>query len=151
MSMNRVFSRAFLESLFIKQNSWHKYGVLGHTLKVTYHCIEAKDYSFVMAGLLHDIGKPYSAYQDEKDVLEGTYSFTNHEELSYQIIKSWPFITAETKKMVRYHYLIRDIKKSKKKGKLTRHKRLLKTWDSLDPGFKEKLERFLKYDDLGKQ
>jgi len=151
MSMNKILSRAFLESLFIKQNSWHKYGVLGHTLKVTFHCLEGGDYKFFMAGLLHDIGKPYSAYQDKQDLLEGTYSFTNHEELSYQIIKNWPFISQDTKNMVRYHYLIRDMKKSKKKGKIARHKRLVKSWDKLDTDFKEKLGRFLKYDDLGKQ
>ena len=151
MSMNKVFSKPFLESLFIKQNNWHRYGVLGHSLKVTYHCIRGGDFRFIMAGLLHDIGKPYSAYQDEKDITRGTYSFTNHEELSYQIIKKWPIISEKTKNMVRYHYLIRDMDLSKKRDKHSRLKRLVKTWENLDPDFKKDLGLFLKYDDLGKQ
>jgi HD superfamily phosphohydrolase len=148
--MNKILSKQFLASLLYKQNKWHKHGVFVHTMRVTYYCIKGGDYRFVVAGLLHDVGKPYSAYQDQSDVIEGTYSFTNHEELSYQIIKKWSFISSYSKELVRYHYLIRDMKKSKQKGKTARHQRLQRIWNRLDEGFKEDLARFLTYDDQGK-
>lgn len=148
--MNKILSKNFLTTLFVKQNKWHNHSVLMHTLKVTYECIKGKDYRFITAGLLHDIGKPFSAYQDEKDILSGTYSFTNHEELSYMIIKNWPFVSDYTKKMVRYHYIIRDMQKCKEKGKFARYNRLHKIWDKFDNDFKKELGRFMKYDDLGK-
>ena len=119
-------------------------------MRVTYYCIKGGDYRFIACGLLHDVGKPFSAYQDEGDVIDGTYSFTNHEELSYQIIKKWKFLSSYSKDLVRYHYLIRDMKKSKKKGKIARYKRLMRTWDSLDEDFKKDLSQFLTYDDQGK-
>ncbi|SFV66392.1 hypothetical protein MNB_SM-4-1334 [hydrothermal vent metagenome] len=45
------------------------------------------------AGLLHDVGKPFTAFKkDEEDYDFNEWSFTDHEERSYQIIKNWPFI-----------------------------------------------------------
>jgi predicted HD phosphohydrolase len=112
---NKIFSYAFLHSLFWMQNEWHQHGVLVHTLRVTYYALKAGDFKFFAAGLLHDIGKPFTAFKkDEEDYEFNEWSFTDHEEKSYQIIKNWPFISDYTKKIVRYHYLIRDIKKSKK-------------------------------------
>ena len=148
--MNSIFSKPFLASFVYKQNTWHKHGVFLHTMRVTYYCIKGKDYRFIACALLHDVGKPFTAHQDEEDKIDGTYSFTNHEELSYQIIKKWKFVSEYTKKLVRYHYLIRDLKKSKEKGKLTRHKRLTRIWDGLDEEFKKDLSQFLRYDDQGK-
>jgi hypothetical protein len=147
---NSFFSKPFLESLFFTQNKWHQHGVLIHTLRVTYYCLKGGDYSFFMAGLLHDIGKPVSAFvEDDEDKEFGEYSFTDHEERSYEIIKNWLFISEYTKKLVRYHYLIRDIKKSKKKD-LKRYKLKQAIWDTLDDELKSDLERFLIYDDKGK-
>ena len=147
---NSIFSKPFLESLFFTQNKWHQHGVLVHTLRVTYYCLKGGDYSFFMAGLLHDIGKPSSAFVDDDEDREfGEYSFTDHEERSYEIIKNYPFISEYTKKLVRYHYLIRDIKKSKTKD-LKRYKAKKDIWDSLDDEFKSDLERFIIYDDKGK-
>jgi len=134
---------------FIKQNKWHKHSVLIHTLKVSYVCLKNNRYDLFTTALLHDIGKPLVAFQDEKDIILDTYSFTNHEEKSYQIIKNIPFISTRTKTLVRYHYLIRDIVLKKKKGNLDWINKQ-KIWDSLDNITKKDLEVFLKFDDLGK-
>ncbi|MDT8339748.1 MAG: HD domain-containing protein [Sulfurimonas sp.] len=152
--MNRVknsfFSRAFWESLFFVQNKWHQHGVLLHTLRVLYYIFKAGEFRFFAAGVLHDIGKPVCAYKkDDEDVEFGEYSFSDHEERSYEIIKNWPFISEYTKQVVRYHYLIRDIKKSKEED-MPRYERKKKIWDSLDLDLKKDLEKFLLYDDLGK-
>jgi len=147
---NSIFSKAFLESLFFTQNKWHQHGVLMHTLRVTYYCLKGGDFRFFVAGLLHDVGKPFTAFvKDEEDIEFGEYSFTDHEERSYQIIKNWFFISEYTKKIVRYHYLIRDIKKSKTEN-LQRYANKKEIWDTLDEDIKEDLARFLVYDDRGK-
>ena len=147
---NRIFSKPFLDSLFFTQNKWHQHGVLLHTLRVVYYTLKNGDFKMLAAALLHDIGKPFVAFKkDEEDWEYNEWSFTDHEEKSYQIIKNWPFISEYTKNMVRYHYLIRDIKKSKKED-LPRYAEKKEIWDRLDDDFKEELQRFLKYDDLGK-
>ena len=147
---NSIFSIAFLKSLFFIQNEWHQHGVFFHTLRVVYYTIKAKDFKLIPAAFLHDIGKPFSAFKkDEDDIKHGEYSFTDHEEVSYQIIKNWFFISDFTKNIVRYHYLIRDIKKSKKEDP-KRYKIKRAVWESLDDETKKELERFLLYDDLGK-
>lgn len=147
---NRFFSRPFLESLFFVQNKWHQHGVLVHTLCVTYHILKAKEFRFFAAGLLHDIGKPFCAFKkDEEDIEFEEYSFTDHEERSYEIIKNWFFISEYTKNIVRYHYLIRDIVKSKEED-YARYERKKKIWDTLSEDFKKDLEKFIIYDDLGK-
>jgi len=147
---NRILSKPFLDSLFFTQNKWHQHGVFVHTLRVTYYCIKHGEWRFFAAGLLHDIGKPFSAFKkDEEDFEFDEWSFTDHEERSYQIIKNWPFISEYTKKLVRYHYLIRDIKKSKKED-FTRYEVKKAIWDSLDEKMQEDLAKFLHCDDLGK-
>lgn len=146
---NSFFSKPYLESLFFKQNSWHEHGVFVHTLRVFYYCLKAKEYKFLVAALLHDIGKPSVAYQKDEDIAYGEYSFTDHEERSYQIIKNWFFISDYTKKIVRYHYLIRDIKKSKTKN-IDRYNKKQAIWDSLSQEIQEDLKRFIVYDDLAK-
>jgi predicted HD phosphohydrolase len=147
---NSILSIPFLNSLFFVQNEWHQHGVFLHTLRVTYYTIKAKDYKLIPAALLHDIGKPFCAFKkDEDDVKYSEYSFTDHEEVSYQIIKDSSFISQYTKDIVRYHYLIRDIKKSKKEN-YERHKLKKAIWDSLSDEMHKELERFLLYDDKGK-
>mgnify|MGYP002640937693 CR=1 FL=1 len=147
---NKFFSVAFLRSLFFMQNKWHQHGVLVHTLRVVYYTLKAGQFKMFMAAVLHDFGKPSTAYvKDEEDVEYGEYSFTDHEERSYQIIKDWPFISEYTKNMVRYHYLIRDIKKSAKED-LPRFARKTEIWDSLDADMHEDLKIFLEFDDAGK-
>lgn len=146
---NSFFSKAFLVSLFIKQNNWHQHGVLMHTFRVMYHCLRAGDYKMFMAALLHDIGKPRVAHQKPEDIEYGEYSYTDHEERSYQIIKDWFFISQYTKMIVRYHYLIRDIKKSKTKNP-KRYEQKKAIWDSLGSNMQGDLKRFIVYDDLGK-
>ncbi|MFT7005100.1 MAG: HD superfamily phosphohydrolase [Sulfurimonas sp.] len=147
---NKILSIAFMKSLFFTQNEWHQHGVFLHTLRVTYYTIKAKDFKLITAALLHDVGKPFSAFKkDEDDIIYGEYSFTDHEEVSYQIIKNWPFISEYTKNIVRYHYLIRDIKKSKIE-KYDRYKNKKAVWESLNDEMHEELKRFLVYDDLGK-
>ena len=147
---NSLFSKPFLKSLFFTQNKWHQHGVLLHTLRVTYYILKAGEFKLFGAGLLHDVGKPFTAFiKDEEDIEFNEYSFTDHEERSYQIIKNWFFVSEYTKKIVRYHYLIRDIKKSKKEN-LERYTQKQPIWDSLDEVTKDDLTRFLKYDDLGK-
>lgn len=147
---NSIFSKPFLKSLFFTQNKWHQHGVFLHTLRVLYYALKAKDFRFISAAILHDIGKPFSAFKkDDEDIIYGEYSFTDHEEMSYQIIKNWFFISDFTKNIVRYHYLIRDIKKSKTEDP-PRYKIKKDIWDSLSDEMKDDLARFLLYDDLGK-
>jgi len=147
---NRIFSKAFLDSLFFTQNKWHQHGVLLHTLRVVYYTLKHGDFKMLAAAFLHDIGKPFVAFKkDEEDFTFNEWSFTDHEEKSYQIIKNWPFISDYTKKIVRYHYLIRDMKKSKKEDS-HRYIQKKQIWDSLDEELQADLYRFLQYDDLGK-
>lgn len=150
LKRNSVFSKPFLKSLFFTQNKWHQHGVLLHTLRVVYHVIKAKDFTLLPAAILHDVGKPFVAFvKDDEDREFNEYSFTDHEEMSYQLIKNIPFISKHTKELVRYHYLIRDIKKSKTED-LQRYEVKKAIWDKLDDEMKVELERFLIYDDLGK-
>lgn len=138
-----------LITLFWKQNSHHKHGVLIHTLRVTYYLLKEGQFKMFMAGLLHDIGKPRSAHQKPEDIINNEYSFTDHEEISYQMIKDWFFISDYTKNLVRYHYLIRRISKAKEKG-LDEYQSLKNTFDSFSPEFKKDLGIFLRCDDKGK-
>jgi len=150
MKYNRFFSKAHLMSLFFIQNKWHQHGVLMHTLRVTFLVIRAKDFKFLPAALLHDIGKPSTAHKkDEEDKIYGEYSFTDHEERSYQLIKNWGFVSEYTKSIVRYHYLIRDIKKSALEDS-ARHALKKNIYDNLSQEMKNDLAQFLVYDDLGK-
>lgn len=147
---NKILSYAFLDSLFFTQNKWHQHGVLLHTLRVTYYAIKGGGIKYLAAGLLHDIGKPSTAFKkDEEDYAFNEWSFTDHEERSYQIIKNWSFVSEYTKKIVRYHYLIRDIKKSKRED-LQRYAQKQAIWDTLDENMQEDLREFLHYDDMGK-
>ena len=147
---NRFLSKPYLSSLFFVQNKWHQHGVFLHTLRVTYYALRAGDFKFLSATLLHDVGKPSTAYKkDDEDREFHEWSFTDHEERSYQMIKNLPFISEYTKLIVRYHYLIRDIKKSKTED-YPRYERKKKIWDSLCVEMQEDLKRFLVYDDLGK-
>lgn len=149
--MNSVFSKAFLKSLFIKQNNWHRHGVFVHTLKVCYHVCAQGNWRFLPAAILHDIGKPFTASQDKpEDILNNEYSFRNHEEISYQIIKNWWFVSDYTKQLVRYHYLIRDMEKSSKRDP-KRYSRLQRSWNKLSDEFKQDLCSFMVADDKGKQ
>lgn len=146
---NSIFSKPFLKTLFWKQNSYHKHGVFMHTLRVVYHLLKKRKFKMLLAGLLHDIGKPVVAYQKEEDIALGEYSFTDHEEMSYLIIKDWKFVSDYTKKLVRYHYLIRDIEKHKRKDpKRSREKREI--WNSLSESMRCDLSIFMRCDDLGK-
>jgi len=141
--------KAIIITAFWKQNGWHQHGVIVHTLRVTYEVVRAGDYKMIPAAILHDIGKPFTAYQKPQDIIRKEHSFTDHEEKSYQIIKNIPFISDYTKNLVRYHYLIRDIHLGKIKNN-GRAELKQPIWDSLTPEFQEDLKRFLTYDDLGK-
>ena len=105
----------------------------------------------IAAGFLHDIGKPICAYQDEEDIITGEYSFTNHEEISYQIIKNWFFLSSFTIQLVRYHYLLRGMLNAKRKNQLGKYKRMEKIFNKLDKKFIKDLEIFLIFDDLAKK
>ncbi len=147
---NSIFSLPFWRSLLFRQNKYHQHGVLVHTFKVVWNVIKAGDWKMLPAALLHDIGKPFVAYvKDEEDRKYGEYSFTDHEEMSYQIIKNWPFLSDYTKNLVRYHYLIRDLEKSKKED-LPRYAKKYEIWEKLDDDFKKDIARFMTYDDAGK-
>ena len=124
--------------------------MLGHTLMLVYHAIKAKEYKMITAGFLHDIGKPILAYQGENDKLTGQYSFTNHEEVSYQLIKKIPFISDYTKKLVRYHFLIRGMEISKRKGYEGKYRRMRRIYDGLDEKFVKDLKIFIAFDDRAK-
>lgn len=138
-----------LLTTFWKQNSYHQHGVLVHTLRVTWELFKHGHYKMIAAGLLHDLGKPGSAHQKPEDIINNEFSFTDHEEASFLLIKDWPLVSDYTKNLVRHHYLIRRMSKAKAKG-LAEYNTLKATWDSFTPEFKEDLARFLKCDDLGK-
>ena len=147
---NKILSKTFLMSLFYRQNKWHQHGVFLHTLRVLYYTLKAKDYKLIGGAFLHDIGKPFVAYDKHDDEIPFfEYSFTDHEETSYQIIKNWFFLSEYTKKIVRYHYLIRDMHWSQHEDQV-RYKSKKAIWDRLDNEMKDDLARFLIYDDLGK-
>jgi hypothetical protein len=149
MKSKRVLKKEFFITLFIKQNKWHRFGVLVHTFAVVIHILKAKEYKMIPAAFLHDIGKPYVAYQDEKDKVSNEYSFHNHEEMSYQIIKNWK-VSEYTKKLVRYHYLLRGMQKAQEKNHIKRYSRMKRNFDSLDEEFISDLRLFMKFDDMGK-
>ncbi len=140
----------FFITLFIKQNKYHKHSVLGHTFKVFYECLKAKRFDLLTTAILHDIGKPFVAYQKPEDIKNKEYSFTNHEEKSYQIIKHWP-ISKRTKLLVRYHYLLRSMSKAKQKKDIKLFKQKQETWNSLSKELQQDLRFFQKCDDKGKK
>ncbi len=153
--------KSFVITLLWKQNKWHKYSVLRHTLAVAWWCIKLKKYSMVWAALLHDIGKPLVAFQDEEDIAEGgkSYSFTGHEEKSYQIIRNVPdwLISQRTKQLVRYHYLITGMavdlykfNKTKQYDYLASYGRRLDIWTRLPETLQYDLMLFKFCDDKGK-
>jgi len=147
---NSIFSWPFWKSLLFLQNKYHQHGVLVHTLRVVWEVIKAREWKMLPTALLHDIGKPFVAYvKDDEDREFGEYSFSDHEEMSYRIIENWPFLSDYTKKLVRYHYLIRDLKKSKREDP-PRYAEKIEIWEKLDEDFKKDLERFLRFDDAGK-
>lgn len=146
----RIFKKEFFITLFFKQNKWHRYGVLKHTLAVAFHALKAKKFRFIPAALLHDIGKPHVAFQTPKDKLTKEYSFHNHEEVSYHIIKNWK-VSEYTKKLVRYHYLIRGMQKSKERNLIGKYNRMKRSYDRLDNDFIKELELFMHFDDLAKK
>ena len=149
-NIKRILKKEFFITLFIKQNKWHKFGVLLHSFAVVFHIIKSKKYKMIPAGFLHDIGKPYVAFQDEKDKITNEYSFHNHEEISYQIIKNWK-VSEYTKKLVRYHYLIRGMQKAKDRNNIERYNRMKRAFDSLNSNFIKDLKLFMHFDDLGKK
>ena len=149
--MNKILSKPFLISLFWKQNEHHRHGVFMHTVKVIYNCIKGGRLDFVPAAILHDIGKPYTANQrKQEDVLAGTYSFDNHEELSWYMIRKCPHLSDKTKQLIRWHYLIRGMDKAKAKGQSLKYNRLLKKWNGLSSEMKADLQQFKLFDDAGK-
>lgn len=148
--IKRIFKKEFFLSICCKQNKWHSHGVFLHTLKVVYYTFKNQQYKMLASAFLHDIGKPFVVYQDDEDKITGEYSFTNHEEVSYQIVKNWIFLSPYSKNLIRYHYLIRGMKNAKTKNQMGKYRRLKRIYDRLDGDFIKDLEIFLKFDDLGK-
>ncbi|MCT7566710.1 hypothetical protein N5T96_10205 [Aliarcobacter butzleri] len=73
MKLKRVFRKEFFITLFLKQNKYHRFGVLLHTLALVKNTIKYKNYKMIAAAFLHDIGKSIIAFQDEKDKITGEY------------------------------------------------------------------------------
>ena len=151
--MNTVTNYNFWKSLLFRQNDHHKFGVFRHSVMVMYHLVRMNQGKMIMSGVMHDFGKPFTAKPDAKDIARGNgeLSFSNHEELSYQIIKNWGFVSDYTKEIVRYHYLIRGMGKAKQKGEMPKYRRLKRVWDGLSLEMKQDLAIFLKADDLAKK
>ncbi len=151
--MNTILNKNYWKSLLYRQNDHHRYGVFRHSIMVGYHLFRAKEYRLIPASIFHDFGKPFTAKPDAKDIQRGRgeMSFTNHEELSYQIIKEWRLLSAYTKEVVRHHYLIRGMAKAKQKGQDAKYRRLKRVWDGLSDELKDDLAIFLKADDLAKK
>ena len=152
-------NKYFFTTLFVKQNRYHKHSVLVHTLKVVLGVIATSKDKLFTAAWLHDIGNPLVATLDENGK---EFSFTNHEEKSYQIIKNWPFISKYTKDIVRYHYIRRRIEKDSKKlseGKASANgdpitkesvEEMIKLYNSFSFEFKKDLRIFQILDDNAK-
>ena len=151
--MNTVTNYNFWKALLYRQNNYHAHGVFLHSVLVVYHLFKLKQYKMLMAGVLHDISKPIVAKPDAKDIERGfgELSFTSHEEMGFQTIKNWSFISDYTKEIVRYHYLIRGMGKAKQKGEMAKYRRLKRVWDGLSLEMKSDLGFFLKADDLAKK
>lgn len=149
MKLNRIFRKPFFVTLFLRQNKYHKYGVLLHTIGVFINLLKAKEYKMLPAALLHDIGKPLIAHQTKEDILNNEYSFHNHEEISYKIIRNWN-ISTYTKNLVRYHYLLRNLEKTLQKKQISKHNRLKKIYNKLDKNFIKDLKTFMIFDDIAK-
>jgi len=154
MLKNR-FKKPFWVTLFWHQIKWHRHGTFIHTLKVAYHVAKVGRWDLVPAALLHDIGKPITAYHDADDIAGGCvdYSFTLHEEIGYRLIEKLPewLVSDYTKNVVRYHYHIRGMHKARKKGNTGRYNRMKRDWVGFDDNFKKDLALFLKADDLAKK
>ena len=101
-----------------------------HTIRVAYYAFAHGDFKMLPTAFLHDIGKPLVAYQKEEDIALNEYSFTDHEEKSYEVIKKWRFVSDYTKQLVRYHYLIRDMSKHKVKDP-KRYEEKYKIWEMI--------------------
>lgn len=152
--------KIFFITLFWKQNKYHKHSVLIHTLLVLWYSILSNKPKFYLAAILHDIGKPFVAAKDED---EDGYSFTNHEEKSYQMIKNIPFISDYTKNIVRYHYLRRRIIKDSEKLKIGKNSSngdpitkqsvndMIDTYNSFPIEFQKDLRIFMVLDDKAKK
>lgn len=129
-----------------------------HTLKVFWLALVSES-KFCAAALFHDIGKPLVATLDEDGY---DYSFTNHEERSYQIVKNWPFISEFTKDLIRHHYITRRIERDSerlKEGKNSSNgdlvtqegiNEMIKTYNSFSREFKMDLKKFKVLDDKAK-
>ncbi|AXH14690.1 phosphohydrolase [Malaciobacter mytili LMG 24559] len=150
MKKSRIFRKTFFITLFIKQNKWHYYGVLAHTLALVFHLVKNRQFKMIGAGFLHDIAKPIIAFQDDEDKKTNQYSFHNHEELSFFIVRNWP-ISLYTKNLVRYHYIIRGMQKAKERNQINKYKRMKRSYEKLDKDFIIDLKIFMKYDDLAKK
>ena len=147
------YKKPFWVTLFWKQNKYHRHGVLVHTLKVLYHVTKTGRFDLIPAALLHDIGKPFVAHHDAEDIKGGCkeYSFTNHEEISWYLIRNWPswLLSDYSKEVIRHHYLIRALGKEKTKNP-KKYNRLKKRWDKLSKDMKKDLKTFIIADDLAK-
>ncbi|MCK5346771.1 MAG: phosphohydrolase [Candidatus Heimdallarchaeota archaeon] len=137
--------------MFIRQNEHHKYGVLLHTLKVVYHVFQMRLYRMVPAAFLHDISKPFVAYQKPEDIPVHEYSFTDHEEASFKMIEHLKGLGKYTKNLVRCHYLLRDMSKCLKRNQIDRYTEKKGIWDNLPVNFQQDLKRFQKCDDAAKK
>ncbi len=146
---NTLFTKPFLKTFLWKQNKHHRHGVFLHTMRVAYYALINGDLKMLPAAFLHDVGKPLVAYQKEEDIALNEYSFTDHEEKSYEVIKNLSFVSDYTKQLVRYHYLMRDIDKHKFKDP-KRYTEKKAIWEGLSTEIQADLMIFLKYDDLGK-
>ena len=104
----------------------------------------------IPAAFLHDISKPFVAYQKPEDIPINEYSFTDHEERAYQMIKFLRGVSEYTKDIVRYHYLLRDMDKSLERNNTKRYKEKKQIWAGLSDQFHQYLRKFQKCDDAAK-
>jgi hypothetical protein len=143
--LKNLFTKKFWHTLLFKQNNQYPYGIIIYNIKTLWNILKNKDYRFIPVALLHTIGKPFAAYQTQKDIINKEYSFTDHEEVSYQIIQNYSFINQWTKDMVRYHNLLNIINTNEQNNASHKNQHYKKIHWELDDSFIDDLKQFEKY------
>jgi len=110
-----------LDGYNMLQSKYHIYDVWGHTVKAVEYAYRIKERfvindptAFMLAALLHDVGKPYVRTRDEEDFDQ--YHFYDHDELGYRMsldilqdLRLPQKVITRVSKMVRMHMRVPEV------------------------------------------